>query len=410
MSETQAMTQKKAPTIVQRPPDHPIERLHFFTDLLAAWVPQVWADREKTDRKRLAKRVIHAIDLQLQALDRQLFDNGKPPLIPDPASVLMCTFAFLQLGLVPMGGLVGHAYLLPFWSGKLQRPDGQMGMHAMAPCIGYRGYEELAARSGVRQTVANVVFSGDVWSDVGAVIDACRGHRPGSTSTKASPPSTWRYVYCYGVWLDGTYTEPRLMSGQEIADDRDELINRKNYAGFAQQKNNALPWARKTAVRRFYGPGGIALTAPYGGIAPAVLGAQIDAAGESGRLREVFDAALLTTEAGDDIIDKAKQITTGLADVESEPAEGKPRTPAEQITQRWHQGEPGVPRRGVFGGIRFHTWKRLGDRHHGEWEDTTEELRGVVSCAPGGGDVRSESGPDVTEDVARACAEMWRSS
>lgn len=345
MSDTQAMTQQKAPAIVQRPPDHPIERLHFFVDLLAAWVPQVWADREKTDRKRLAKRVIHAVDLQLQALDRQLFDKGKPPLIPDPASVLMCTFAFLQLGLVPMGGLVGHAYLLPFWSGKLTRPDGKSGMHAMAPCVGYRGYEELAARSGIRQTVANVVFQGDMWSETGSVIDSCREHRPGPNSSKASPPSMWRYVYCYGVWLDGSYTEPRLMSGREIDDDRQELIGRENYAGFAKQSINALPWARKTAIRRFYGPGGIALTAPYGGVAPAVLGAQIDAAGEAGQLRDVFEAALVTADVPDAAVEQAKQLTAGVANVATDRVDGKPRTPAEQLAGQRRQVEepPAMP-------------------------------------------------------------------
>jgi hypothetical protein len=316
--------------------DHPVDLLHDNSHLLAAWVPQQWAEREKSDRKKIATRVIHAVDLQLQHLDRQARDLGKSPIIPDPASVLMCTFAFLQLGLVPMGGLVGHAYLLPFWSKNLTRPDGKQGMHAMAPCIGYRGYEELAARSGIRQTVANVVFQGDLWDDDRVTIEACRHHKPGPNSTKGSPPSLWRYVYCYGVWLDGTYTEPRLIAGQEIADDREELIGRKNYAGFASDKWNALPWARKTGIRRFYGPGGIALSASYGGIAPAVLGAQIDAAGEAGKLREVFETSLLSAHGAEisaDALGQAKQLTVNVANVEPERAQGKPHTPAEQLAR-----------------------------------------------------------------------------
>jgi recombinational DNA repair protein RecT len=319
---------------------HPVGLLHDNANLLAAWVPQQWADREKSDRRKIATRVIHAIDLQLQQLDRQAREMNKPPIIPDPASVLMCTFAFLQLGLVPMGGLVGHAYLLPFWSSKITRPDGKQGMHAMAPCIGYRGYEELAARSGIRQTVANIVFNGDIWTEDGAVIDACRNHRPGPNATKASPPSAWRYAYCYGVWLDGTYTEPRLLSGREIADDREELIGRKSYAGFASQEWNALPWARKTVVRRFYGPGGIALSAAYGGVAPAVLGAQIDAAGEAGRLRDVFEESLLSAQGADvsaDAIGQARQLTAGVANVAPSQDAAKPRTPAEQLARQRHQ-------------------------------------------------------------------------
>jgi hypothetical protein len=68
----------------------------------------------------------------------------------------------------------------------------------------------------------------------------------------------------------------------------------------------------------------------------------------------------------------------------------------------------GAPRIGSVGNIKLHTWSRRAARWLGEWEDTVELLRGSVSCLPGGGDIRAESGPDVTEEIARACAEMWR--
>jgi recombination protein RecT len=69
-------------------------------------------------------------------------------------SLYQCIRACAELGLEP-GGSLGHAYLVPF-------RDGKSGTVTCTLIIGYRGYIELARRSGqLVQVEAHVVHEGD---------------------------------------------------------------------------------------------------------------------------------------------------------------------------------------------------------------------------------------------------------
>ena len=68
-----------------------------------------------------------------------------------PQSVLGGLMTCSQLGLRP--GVLGHAYLLPFWDRK------QNGMVAQL-VVGYRGLVELAHRSGqIQSLIARTVYA-----------------------------------------------------------------------------------------------------------------------------------------------------------------------------------------------------------------------------------------------------------
>ena len=71
-----------------------------------------------------------------------------------PASLLVSAFNCAALGLEP-GGILGHAYLIPYWNNREKRNECQVQ-------IGYRGMLDLARRSGQIQSIsAHVVYSND---------------------------------------------------------------------------------------------------------------------------------------------------------------------------------------------------------------------------------------------------------
>jgi hypothetical protein len=296
------------------------ERENF---LISAWVPPAWAERTKRTPQQIALQTIEAIKMQLVALNMD----------PDPASVILATLSCLQIGLRP-DGASGHAYLLPF------------GGRVML-CIGYKGYVALAARSGIRQICSQVVFQGDRFET--ATLDnlsACRRYLPGPNASIASPKDTWHHGFAYGVWLDGTCTEPLILSGQELRDRHNAAVarNARSYA-----KGNAVQWARNQMIRRLLSGGQLALAADeYGGTAPAVLGAQIDAAGEAGRLREVAQATLMAGQHAvpASAVDRAASLllgASGVSDADAEQGGAKPRTPAEQLERQRRQADEPPP-------------------------------------------------------------------
>src|SRR6267378_3602920 len=71
-----------------------------------------------------------------------------------PVSVVGSVIQLAQVGLVP-DGFLGQAYLVPFWSSADKCFEA-------VPIIGYRGYGELAVRSGKATSVdAHVIYAGD---------------------------------------------------------------------------------------------------------------------------------------------------------------------------------------------------------------------------------------------------------
>jgi recombination protein RecT len=73
-----------------------------------------------------------------------------------PVSVIGSVIQLGQVGLVP-DGFLGQAYMIPFWNNRAKCYEAN-------PIIGYRGYGELAVRSGKATSVdAHVVYKGDVF-------------------------------------------------------------------------------------------------------------------------------------------------------------------------------------------------------------------------------------------------------
>lgn len=88
------------------------------------------------------------------------------------SSLLVSVMVAGQLGLEPNTPL-GLAYLVPFWNNKQKRQDAQL-------VIGYRGYIELARRSGrISKVTAHLVRAGDAF-DFQLGTDEWVRHKPAS--------------------------------------------------------------------------------------------------------------------------------------------------------------------------------------------------------------------------------------
>ena len=146
----------------------------------------------------------------------------------DPASLLGAMMLAAQLGLEP--GPLGHVYLVPF------KRECQF-------VVGYKGYIDLAYRSGLVKDVATgVVYEGDSfeWRE---------GTRPFLDHTPSGPPSERDWTHAYAV--------ARLRNGGTVfrvvfPEDAERAKSRSRNA-----RSPHSPWVtdlhamiRKTAVRR----------------------------------------------------------------------------------------------------------------------------------------------------------------
>ena len=139
-----------------------------------------------------------------------------------------------QLGLEP-GGILGHAYLLPFENRKKGTVDVQI-------IIGYRGMIDLARRSGqIASIQAVIVREGDTF-DVQFGLDPSLRHIPAFDDDK--PMS---FVYAVAVFKDG---------GRQF-----EVMTRAQVERVRKQSRAASdgPWvshfeemAKKTVIRRLF--------------------------------------------------------------------------------------------------------------------------------------------------------------
>lgn len=149
----------------------------------------------------------------------------------DPTSLLGALMQAAQLGLEP--GPLGHAYLVPYWNGKTKTTDVQLQ-------IGYRGYIDLARRSGqIVSIVAREVCEGDQFEfEYGT--DERIVHKPALKGRGEA------YAY-YGVAL--------LSDGGRVV----HVMSREDVEKFRNrsQAKSSGPWvtdydamAKKTVIRR----------------------------------------------------------------------------------------------------------------------------------------------------------------
>lgn len=157
-------------------------------------------------------------------------------------SVLGSLMTCAQLGLRPGVGVLGHAYLLPFWDGKSRSHKAQL-------VIGYQGYVELAYRSGkVKSIAARTVYTNDVFEiEYGAAEDRWV-HKPCIDGPRGEP----RLFYAVGRTVDGGYylTDPMTVADMERYRDKHATARRKDGVIFGPWVDHFEGMAQKTMVRK----------------------------------------------------------------------------------------------------------------------------------------------------------------
>ena len=152
----------------------------------------------------------------------------------EPMSLVKCIVESSELGLEP-GGVLGHAYLVPFKNNKTNRREAQLQ-------VGYRGFIELAARSGKVSSIgAEVVYEGDEF-------DYCLGterflkHKPRLRGV--NEPLVPICAYATVDYRDGG-KDFELLSLQKI-----EEARKASRSGSGPWVTHWEEMARKTAIRR----------------------------------------------------------------------------------------------------------------------------------------------------------------
>lgn len=95
-----------------------------------------------------------------------------------PDTVLGALMTCAQLGLRP--GVLGHAWVLPFWDGKSKSHKAQL-------IVGYKGFVELAYRNPkVASVIARTVYEGDTF-EVDYGLEDSLVHKPDLTGPRSTP-------------------------------------------------------------------------------------------------------------------------------------------------------------------------------------------------------------------------------
>lgn len=319
-------------------PTYARETLNKQAGLLTRWVPQTWAREVGASAEQLVTNVLDAVSWQV----RELVASGQLKEAPTAASLVQAILHCLICRLIPVGGVLGHGYLVP-----RNVKQGDHWATVITLIVGYRGLEDLVLRyAGVRQVLSGVVYDGDQFSMLAHAPNMresiVRSHLPGPNNSPETPVEQWLYSYAAAIYPDGTMCHPELLSGQQLRDRRMRLAKEEKYGAQKGQmvvKGIAATWpdawARKTAIRDLCGKGGLRMTG-YGGAAnPAQVAAQLDALSEDGRLAGVRSGLVQAAQIGEipgDAVNEAAEILVDVHDDEPE-AERPPRTPAEQLAR-----------------------------------------------------------------------------
>lgn len=165
----------------------------------------------------------------------------------DTTSVLGSLMTCAQLGLRP--GVLGHAWLLPFWTSKHhQGDDGKwIGGYKAQLVIGYQGMIELAHRSGkISSLIARTVYAGDDFSVDYGVADTLV-HKPNLTGERGEPIAYYAIV----KFTTGGYSF-FVMSHRDMERYRDRHATAKDRNGkvFGPWVEHFEGMAHKTCVRQ----------------------------------------------------------------------------------------------------------------------------------------------------------------
>lgn len=155
----------------------------------------------------------------------------------DPQSVLGSLMTCAQLGLRP--GVLGHAWLLPFWDNKAGGRKAQL-------VIGYQGLVELAHRSGqIQSLIARTVYEKDHF-DVSYGLNDDLVHKPCLEADKGRPIA----YYAVAKFTTGGHAF-YVMGQQEMLAYRDNHATaQKDGRVFGPWKDHYEGMAQKTVVRQ----------------------------------------------------------------------------------------------------------------------------------------------------------------
>jgi len=165
----------------------------------------------------------------------------------DSSSVLGALMTCAQLGLRP--GVLGHAWLLPFWDSKANadekgRPRG--GYKAQF-VVGYQGLVELAHRSGkISSLIARTVYANDQF-DVDYGLADSLVHKPNLFADRGDPIA----YYAIAKFAGGGHSFI-VMTQREMLAYRDRHAKARSKEGriFGPWVDHFEPMAHKTCVRQ----------------------------------------------------------------------------------------------------------------------------------------------------------------
>ncbi len=156
----------------------------------------------------------------------------------EAASVLGSLMTCAQLGLRP--GVLGHAWLLPFWDGKSRGFKAQL-------VLGYQGLIELAHRSGqIKSLIARTVYENDVF-DVDYGLSDNLIHKPHLLGDRGEPVA----YYAVAKFVSGGHAF-MVMTQTEMLRYRNDHATAKTKEGrvFGPWVDNFEGMAQKTVVRQ----------------------------------------------------------------------------------------------------------------------------------------------------------------
>lgn len=155
-------------------------------------------------------------------------------------TVLGALMTCAQLGLRP--GVLGHAYLLPFWDGKSRSRKAQL-------VLGYQGLLELAYRSGqVESVAARTVYSNDEFDLSYELTGDRMVHRPCLDGLRGEP----RLYYAVARMKGGGYaiTNPMTHAEMEAYRDKNATAKTKDGRVVGPWRDHFEGMAHKTMIRQ----------------------------------------------------------------------------------------------------------------------------------------------------------------
>ncbi len=166
------------------------------------------------------------------------------PKLPEceSRSVLGSLMTCAQLGLRP--GVLGHAWLLPFWNSKANEGRGALQAQLV---VGYQGLIELAHRSGrISSLIARTVFTND-HLDIDYGLADSLVHRPAMDGGRGDP----RGYYAIAKFTTGGHAFI-WMTHEEMLSYSKEYATAKTKQGVivGPWKDNFEAMAHKTCVRQ----------------------------------------------------------------------------------------------------------------------------------------------------------------